>query len=54
MNIPSSEKFSLVRVLGNPVEIREWNIHGLPVDAFSVENAIIVKKTRRWPLCIDP
>jgi len=26
----------------------------LPSDNFSVENAIIIIKTRRWPLCIDP
>jgi dynein heavy chain len=24
--IPSSEKFSLTKVLGDPVKIREWNI----------------------------
>ena len=27
---------------------------GLPNDAFSIENAIINDKTRRWPLFIDP
>jgi dynein heavy chain len=52
--IPSSEKFSLYQVLGDPVKIRAWNIDGLPSDAFSVENAIIIFKSRRWPLCIDP
>lgn len=52
--IPSSESFSLQRVLGNPVKIRSWNINGLPSDSFSVENAIIIDNARRWPLCIDP
>ena len=54
-NIPSGEKdFSLIHVLGDPVKIRAWNIDGLPSDNFSVENAIIIKKARRWPLAIDP
>ncbi|PAA64367.1 hypothetical protein BOX15_Mlig029056g2 [Macrostomum lignano] len=52
--IPVSERFSLVQTLGNPVEIRSWNINGLPTDDFSVENGIIIKNARRWPLMIDP
>ncbi|XP_059059125.1 dynein axonemal heavy chain 3 [Achroia grisella] len=54
LNIPCSEMFSLVSTLGEPVVIRAWNIAGLPVDAFSIENGIIVEKSRRWPLMIDP
>lgn len=53
-NIPSAGKFSLPTTLGNPVLIREWNIAGLPSDNFSIENAIINQKARRWPLFIDP
>lgn len=52
--IPSSENFSLVNILGNPVQMRQWNIDGLPSDNFSLENGIIIFKSRRWPLCIDP
>ncbi len=52
--IPSSETYSLLKVLGDPVKIRAWNIDGLPSDNFSVENGIIVSKARRWPLMIDP
>ena len=52
--IPNSGKFSLERVLGNPVTIRNWAMFGLPNDSFSVENAIINQKSRRWPLFIDP
>ncbi len=40
--------------LGDPVKIRAWQIAGLPVDSFSVDNGIIAKSARRWPLCIDP
>jgi len=53
-HIPSAGKFSLPSTLGNPVLIREWNIAGLPSDNFSIENAIINQKARRWPLFIDP
>lgn len=52
--IPGSTKFDLAVVLGEPVKIRNWTICGLPNDAFSIENAIILDKARRWPLCIDP
>ena len=52
--IPNAGAFSLARVLGNPVTIRNWGLFGLPNDMFSVENAIINDKARRWPLFIDP
>ena len=52
--IPCSEVFSVNAVLGEQVKIRAWNIAGLPVDSFSVDNAIIVSNSRRWPLMIDP
>lgn len=52
--INCSEKFSLVDTLGEPVVIRAWNIAGLPVDQYSIENGIICNKARRWPLMIDP
>ena len=44
----------MAAVLGEPVQIREWVIQGLPNDSFSIDNAIIVSKARRWPLLIDP
>lgn len=44
----------MVGCLGEPVLIRSWTIDGLPADIFSIENAIIVTKARRWPLMIDP
>jgi hypothetical protein len=44
----------LDRILGEPVVIREWNVMGLPHDQLSIENAILVTRSRRWPLMIDP
>ncbi|XP_069141245.1 dynein axonemal heavy chain 3-like isoform X4 [Argopecten irradians] len=52
--IPLSEVFSLQATLGDPVKVRDWQIAGLPVDNYSVENAIIVTSANRWPLMIDP
>ena len=49
-----SPDFALRTAMGSPVEIREWTINGLPEDPVSVENGIIVKRSRRWPLMIDP
>ena len=54
VKIPCSGNFSLITTLGEPVKIRDWQISGLPVDGFSVDNGIIVDSTRRWPLMIDP
>uniref|UniRef100_A0A7S0PNJ6 Dynein heavy chain n=1 Tax=Micromonas pusilla TaxID=38833 RepID=A0A7S0PNJ6_MICPS len=52
--IPSSPKFSLQDVLGDPVAIRKWGIAGLPNDSFSIDNGIMIANARRWPLMIDP
>ena len=53
-HIPCSEKFVLSIVLGDPVKLQLWKTQNLPSDTFSQDNAIIVTKSRRWPLCIDP
>lgn len=52
--IPCSDVFSLSKVLGDPIKIRQWAISGLPSDDFSVDNGIVVSNGRRWPLMIDP
>lgn len=53
-DLPHSPKYSLSSVLGEPVTIRSWLLAGLPNDAFSIDNAIIMESGRRWPLLIDP
>ncbi len=52
--IQCSSVFSMNSTLGDPVKIRAWQIAGLPVDSFSVDNGIVVSNSRRWPLMIDP
>eukprot|EP00435_Cladocopium_sp_Y103_P017660 s1686_g4.t1 len=54
LNIPSGDTFDLREVMGNPVEIREWNLQGLPADAVSINNGVMVMRGKRWPLMIDP
>ncbi|XP_066592221.1 dynein axonemal heavy chain 7-like [Prorops nasuta] len=54
LQITVTKDFQLRNILGNPVVIRSWNIHGLPSDSFSIDNGIIVTNSRRWPLMIDP
>lgn len=54
LEIPSGENFEFIGCLGDPYEIREWNICGLPRDDVSVENGIITTQSSRWTLCIDP
>ncbi|XP_053575219.1 dynein axonemal heavy chain 3-like [Bombina bombina] len=53
-HIPVSDGFALSSTLGDPVKIMEWQLHGLPKDNFSIENAIIATFSQRWPLMIDP
>ncbi|XP_060619679.2 dynein axonemal heavy chain 6 isoform X2 [Anolis sagrei] len=54
LEIPISSEFSLINILGDPYEIRQWNTDGLPRDYVSTENGILVTRGRRWPLMIDP
>lgn len=54
LNVVCTQDYQLTQVLGDPVQIRSWTIFGLPSDLFSVDNAIIVTNSRRWPLMIDP
>lgn len=53
-DIKYTKNITMSKVLGNDVTIRQWGIAGLPSDKLSVENGIIIFKSRRWPLMIDP
>ncbi|EAN80780.1 dynein heavy chain, putative, partial [Trypanosoma cruzi] len=52
--IKTSEQMDLVATTGDPVQIQEWQLCGLPKDPLSTENAIILTNARTWPLLIDP
>jgi len=54
IGINCDQEYKLNTCLGDPVEIRNWQISGLPKDDFSCDNGIISKLARRWPLSVDP
>ncbi len=54
LEIPSSPNFTFVSFLSDAGDVREWNLQGLPADAFSTENGVMVTRSSRWPLMIDP
>ena len=57
-NIPITQSESpfviMQRILGDKMEIENWKMKKLPNDSFSVDNALIIYKSSRWPLLIDP
>merc|ERR1719230_2137962 len=52
--IEKTAEFKLETLLTSDVEIAAWSGHGLPSDELCVQNGILVTKSSRWPLCIDP
>ncbi|CAG5117460.1 unnamed protein product, partial [Candidula unifasciata] len=53
-HVPSSRDPNFLNIMSDPVKLRSWQIFGLPADAYSAENGVIVSLSRRWPLFIDP
>ena len=52
--IPCTTGFSLRATLGDEVKVRAWTISKLPNDSYSIDNAIMLSRSNRWPLMIDP
>ena len=53
-NIIHTENVSLRSVLEDKILTGRWNKAMLPNDNLSIENGIIMFKTSKWPLMIDP
>ena len=53
-DIPISANFDFTQFLTNPSEIQNWLNHSLPNDTTSIQSAVLVGNTRKWPLLIDP
>lgn len=45
---------SMKSLLEDPVQTKLWTAASLPNDNLSIENGIIMFRSRRWPLMIDP
>ena len=54
LKIDFEESSSMKALLEQPVQTKIWTAASLPNDNLSIENAIIIFKSRRWPLMIDP
>eukprot|EP00434_Breviolum_minutum_P025657 symbB.v1.2.022672.t1/scaffold1992.1/size93445/3 len=49
-----TEDFKIETLLTSDVEVASWSGHGLPTDELCVQNGILVTRSARWPLCVDP
>jgi len=54
LKIAHSKDYTFAEFLAKPIDFLNWTFQGLPDDDFSKENAVLVTKTQRFPLCIDP
>ncbi|KAL8455591.1 hypothetical protein Emag_000586 [Eimeria magna] len=52
--LPVRDNFDLASILSTPLETKQWTLEGLPDDVASIENAILVYNSAKWPLLIDP
>ena len=48
------EGISMKVLLEDPVTTKMWTAASLPNDNLSIENAIVMFQSRRWPMMIDP
>ena len=53
-DIPVSRNFDFTEFLTKPIEIKRWLSNSLPQDNNSIQSAVLVKNSRKWPLLIDP
>nr|CAI5822334.1 unnamed protein product [Callosobruchus analis] len=52
--IPYTSNLNITNMLVENATVSEWTLQGLPNDELSVQNALIVTKSRSYPLLIDP
>jgi dynein heavy chain len=52
--IPLSPAIDLTDFLADVGTIGDWNLAGLPTDPLSIQNGILVTRSNRYPLLIDP
>ena len=52
--IPVSPDINTCKFLSDDAEVGEWKLQGLPTDELSIQNGILVTRSSRWPVLIDP
>ena len=53
-NIPVSASIDVTSFLVDIGTIGDWNLQGLPTDILSIQNGILVTRSTRYPLLVDP
>jgi len=54
LNLPVSPGVNPIDFLADEAAVGDWNIDGLPSDPLSIQNGILVTRSSRYPLLIDP
>eukprot|EP00744_Colponema_vietnamica_P001598 GILI01002635.1.p1 GENE.GILI01002635.1~~GILI01002635.1.p1 ORF type:complete len:2087 (-),score=720.86 GILI01002635.1:371-6598(-) len=54
LNIPVTEGLDIVKFLVDDTTVSDWALEGLPSDTHSIQNAIMITTSQKWPLMIDP
>merc|ERR1719446_1944817 len=52
--VPCTDDLGVSLFLVDAATIGDWSLEGLPSDELSVENGIMVTRSKKWPLMIDP
>ena len=52
--VPVTEDLNISNFLVDEATVGDWGVEGLPSDELSVENGIMVTRSKKWPLMIDP
>merc|ERR1711871_1114556 len=53
-NVPVSRDLDVISFMVDIGTIGDWNMQGLPADPLSIQNGILVTRSSRFPLMIDP
>ena len=52
--VPVTQKLDVTEFLVDIGTIGDWNMEGLPTDPLSIQNGILVTRSSRYPMLIDP
>ena len=54
LSVPVTNALDVVSFMVDVGTIGDWNMEGLPTDNLSIQNGIMVTRSSRYPLLIDP
>uniref|UniRef100_A0A7S1PHU2 AAA+ ATPase domain-containing protein n=1 Tax=Percolomonas cosmopolitus TaxID=63605 RepID=A0A7S1PHU2_9EUKA len=53
-SIPVTKNLKVTNLLTDESQIGEWSLQGLPSDEHSIQNAIMLTRSSKWSLLVDP